>query len=263
MMKELEFIEYNQEANTNFPLINAVLMGLQDGLVFRDEEDDPSLFILHKSGFSYFIDKSKIDYDGILNWLVGSIKTPTYFHVYNAEQPLISFCEGKKDQINIKVRKRVQLKFKGEKNPPKEFPPPLNYSVRRINSENFKKLSIFNLELENKFWRSEMNFIDDGFGYCVFNEADLPVSICYSACIARQKAEIDVATLPQFQNKGLAKCAVNSFVNHCNENDIIANWDCFEDNLGSLRTAESIGFEQIANYDLLSIFNKTKIYEKL
>ena len=134
------------------------------------------------------------------------------------------------------------------------------FRIERISIQNFDKLLEFNLGLANKYWRSKLDFIKNGFGFCVFNDLGEPVSICYSACVANQTAEIDVATLPQFQNNGLASWVVNFFVKHCIENNIHANWDCFEDNHGSLRTAKRVGFIQVAQYNLLSIYNKSKTY---
>ncbi len=74
-------------------------------------------------------------------------------------------------------------------------------------------------------------------------------------------AEIDVATLPDFRMKGFAKLVVGRFVDYCLDNGITANWDCFEDNLGSLKTAEHLGFKFIRSYNFLSIFNKTRNHE--
>ena len=114
----------------------------------------------------------------------------------------------------------------------------------------------FNLGITEKFWNSKKDFLDNGFGFIVLNNLNKPVSICYAACIANNEAEIDVATLNDFQQKGLAKVAVSAFVEHCVNNKIGANWDCFEDNTGSLRTALSLNFKKITDYSLLSIYEK-------
>ena len=84
---------------------------------------------------------------------------------------------------------------------------------------------------------------------------------CVAEC-GEHTAEIDVVTLAEYQRKGLARVVVNAFVEYCINHNIVANWDCFQDNHGSLKTAGSIGFERTMSYNFLSIFNKRKNHEK-
>ncbi len=238
-----------------FPLINAVLLNLQDGIIFRDVNTQFS-FILHKSGFSY-INKKEHDCLKLLQSITNSAEVPGYFHVYDPAQELITACELETKAINIKLRKRVQLKFLS-KELSKKFLPPAGYKTEKIDTANFELLSVFNLSLDNKFWRSKEDFLANGFGFIVINDNCDPVSICYTACVADKIAEIDVATIKGYQNKGLAKIVVGAFIEHCLKENIIANWDCFEENDASLKTAESLGFGRVMNYSFLSIFNKRK-----
>ena len=86
----------------------------------------------------------------------------------------------------------------------------------------------------------------------------LSISICYSACVSSGAAEIDVATLTNYQGLGIAKKLVTQFVRYCIEHDLVPNWDCFSTNTASLSTATSLGFEEVFHYSFLSIF-KTDI----
>jgi RimJ/RimL family protein N-acetyltransferase len=261
MLKELDYERNGKQIMTWFPLINAVLNGLQDGLIFSNDDDQLPLYIIHKSGFSFLTNKEEVYIPAVFDLMITLDKIPTYIQVYDASKRLISYCGERNEIVNIKVRKRLQLQYEGSANNFDWISHPVNYCIERIDRYNFSKVSVFNLELDKRFWRSEEDFIQNGFGYCLFNEVKLPVSICYSACIANEKVEIDVATLQEFRNRGFAKCVVSSFVKHCIENKIIANWDCFENNYGSLTIAKKMGFKEVNRYDLLSIFNKTKAYE--
>ncbi len=95
-------------SNTPFPLINSVLIGLQEGRVFSD---DGIYFIIHKSGFSYLTFKVDIDYQQILDFFIQWDQLPDYFHLYDATQELIRISKENSDRINTRLRKRVQLKF--------------------------------------------------------------------------------------------------------------------------------------------------------
>ena len=112
------------------------------------------------------------------------------------------YCEENSDRINTRLRKRVQLKFSnGQLLPAYSILP--RFTFDKINSNNFDNLSVFNLSLDNKFWNSKTDFLENGFGFILNNEIGLPVSVCYSACVENGVAEIDVATLPDFRIKGL------------------------------------------------------------
>jgi GNAT superfamily N-acetyltransferase len=239
---------------TAFPLINAVLDRVQQGRVFRDT-DAGGWFILHKAGFSLLA--GPVDADGVLDFFLQSEAIPGYFHVYDAPHWLIRTCNERSDDINIRIRKRIQLKLSPDRSL-KQVNAAAGFLVRPVDAGDLDKLSVFQLSLERKFWSSPADFLEKGLGFCVWNEAGMPVSLCYAACMARDTAEIDVATLPDFQRQGLARLAVGAFVEACANRGIIANWDCFEENTGSLRTAESLGFRQTMSYNFLSIFNKKK-----
>ena len=243
--------------STPFPLINSVVWGKQEGKIFAW---DDNFFILHKSGFSYFNLKEGFDdYPALINFILQSKELPAYFHVYDAPKKLYDLCLAYKEKLNIKLRNRIQLKYKGAILPGAYNNMPAGFYTRQITQENFASLAVFNLAIESKFWKSEAGFLQNGFGFVVLTKTGDPLSVCYSACVANGVAEIDVATLHGFQQKGLAKEVVHKFVNHCIANNMIANWDCFEENVGSIKTAQSIGFQSVKEYNFLSIYKVSSI----
>ena len=246
---------------TGFPLIDAVLADFQQGKIFRDEMAHELFYIIHKAGFSYIVRDDHTDYSSVLLFLLESKDIPGYFHIYDPPTQIINLCHRNIAEVNIRLRERVQLKFNGHEKL-RTFELPRDYRIEKINVDNFNKLSIFNLSLAEKFWKSKSDFEANSFGFCILNEVNVPVSICYAACVVNNTAEIDVATLPDYQRKGLARLVVNAFVESCINDNIVANWDCFQDNHASLKTAESIGFERTMSYNFLSIFNKRKNHEK-
>jgi len=251
MLKQVSEHKREADIETDFPLINAVLLGVQQGNIF---EDETNLFIIHKAGFSFFKQKkAAANYDNFIKLILNSSSIPRYFHVYDPPEELISQL-GKNAHIQTRIRKRIHLKYVDERFSFK-FSADENFSVQRITSDNFESLSVFDLQITSKFWNSKEDFLKNGFGFFVFAKKNEPVSVCYTACVADGEAEIDIATLGRYQKKGLAKKAASSFVQHCINNNIIANWDCFEDNIASLRVAEQIGFSQKRSYIFLSIFN--------
>ena len=56
---------------------------------------------------------------------------------------------------------------------------------------------------------------------------------------------IDIEVLEEHGKRGVAIALTSAFVKRCIECDLIPHWDCVESNTGSIRLAESIGFEKI------------------
>jgi hypothetical protein len=244
--------------NSKFPLINAITSGKQEGMIFVDREEN-IYCVIHKAGFLelHFENMYHALYK-VFEFLKKTNEIPKYFHIYNPPESIVNFLNPKNEGLNVRIRKRVQLRLKEKIGLNLQLDLPAGYYIKRVAPDNFHKLSVFGLELDKKFWKSEEDFFQNSFGFCVFNNNDIPASICYAACIVDEIAEIDVATLPQFQKKGLAKISVTAFLKFCIENKITPNWDCFEENLASLQTALAIGFTPIQKYCFLSIYNKNK-----
>lgn len=243
----------NINFHTPFPIINAVVEGQQDGKIYNLPD---CTLIMHKCGFAYCKPLAEVvDYSKLVEFLLRQNELPQYFHVYDAPSQLCAAFKAQGTKFNIKVRSRLQLKFPLVKQPIAGFPLPAGYTSMQITINNINALATLNLKIEDKFWRSGEDFIKHGFGYAVFASSGEAASVCYTASIVDNIAEIDVATLPAYQQKGLAKVAVGEFLKHCIINQITASWDCFEDNIGSLRIAEGLGFEQTKKYTFLSIYN--------
>ena len=231
---------------------------MQEGKIIQVDHLRGDFFlIIHKAGFSYFLTGdaglSITDSYGVIT----GDGLPQYFHLYDPPSRLIEMCLMENNIINTKLRSRLQLRYM-HNSLIQSIEIPKGFYVKQISEADIASLKIFNLLLEKKFWSSISDFLTNGFGYCVYTHDGKPASICYSVCISNGLAEIDVATLPQFQQMGLAKIAVSEFVHHCLRHNIVANWDCFKENTASLSTASRIGFEQVFEYPFLSIFNKIK-----
>jgi len=261
-----EVLAEDQEKNRNkryspFPLINAVIGGVQKGSIFRDDRNGE--FIYHKAGFSWLNPTAETNFEKLPAFFINAGKLPVYFHIYDACDELIRACEDQKNFLNIRKRERVQLQFELTHSSFPDISPSPDFYIAKIDKNNFQSLSVFNLALESKFWNAEADFLDSGYGFCAFTRDHLPASICYSASVVNGLAEIDVATLPEYRNKGLAKKAVGAFIRYSIEHDIVPNWDCFAENTASLKTAKSLHFIETTRYLFLSIYNKSRENENI
>ena len=132
---------------------------------------------------------------------------------------------------------------------------PNEIETQQVQIKDIQKLNqAFSIDLDNRFWACEEDFLREGFGFAVKskNSGDF-LSLCYSAAVSNNIAEIDIVTGNNFKNKGYAQLVANLFINHCHKLNILPNWDCYTNNLPSYKLAKKLGFIDSFKYDLFTI----------
>lgn len=95
-------------------------------------------------------------------------------------------------------------------------------------------------------WRSPADFLQAGFGVCLMDGRAL-ASACFSAFVAGDAAEVSVLTAPAYRRRGYATLSAAAFVAECLRRRLRPSWECFGDNLPSLKLAENLGFKAQAD----------------
>ncbi len=92
-----------------------------------------------------------------------------------------------------------------------------------------------------RFWTEMGSFAAAGGGAVV--EADgVPAAIAFVAFRMGDDAEVGIETVPGFRRRGLARVACAALVEDLVRRGLVPVWSCREDNAGSTRLAESLGF---------------------
>ncbi|QGQ93884.1 GNAT family N-acetyltransferase [Paenibacillus psychroresistens] len=99
----------------------------------------------------------------------------------------------------------------------------------------------------DSLWSSAQHFMDRGFGYCIMMD-DHFASVCNAWFVGGGSADIDIVTVEEYQNQGLATLAGTAFIEHCLNNNLTPNYNCDAGNLRSIKLATKLGF--VKNYDL-------------
>jgi RimJ/RimL family protein N-acetyltransferase len=92
-------------------------------------------------------------------------------------------------------------------------------------------------------WSSPERFREKGFGYAAVKEAKI-ICWCTAEYVSENKCGIGIEVIKEFQNKGIATATTAHFLEHCLNQNIVAHWECDQDNVGSIRVAEKVGFER-------------------
>ena len=228
-----------------FPLIAAVLLDEQDGVVFVDQVDSPSqAYVEHAFGFSQFFGNSTKP-SGFLEKLKSYLLIEKKFHAEKVRLyspwPFGSFL-SESENVALSERQRFHLDqdcFSAQR---EVFRANISADIRTHKISGYDLAAIEDsFQVANRFWRSPEEFLKKA-NSCLITYHDEFASICYSAATADRYAEIDVVTLPEYRKLGLARHAVTGFIDNCHEVGIRPLWDCFTNNEGSMTLAAAVGF---------------------
>jgi hypothetical protein len=93
-------------------------------------------------------------------------------------------------------------------------------------------------------WPSLERFGEKGFGVAALLEETV-IGWCTAEYASEAQCGIGVATIAEFENKGVATAMATRFVEECLQRQITPYWECNIRNPGSVRVAEKVGFELI------------------
>lgn len=99
-------------------------------------------------------------------------------------------------------------------------------------------------------WGSTADFLQRGFGIVTLH-GDKIVSWSVADCLSGDSCEIGIHTDPEYRQRGLAAITAAASADMAFERGLsLVGWQCSEDNLGSIKTAEKAGFELERHYTL-------------
>lgn len=224
-----------------FPLIGAVLNGMQDGEVYADNATEPGQFYVeHRFGFAQIFGERHQTFEAMLerHFLEKSFTAPKV-RLYTPKLP--NFLSSPAWDNMLSFRQRFVIDPEGLS------------KAHSANSKQSRRMTTTNVDAQNvaemdrsfgvveRFWRDRKDFIDQSNAIVSLYEGK-PAAICYAAAVADRRAEVDVLTLPEFRQLGAGKLAVMLFLSRCFEQSLHPLWDCFSNNAGSVQLCQSVGF---------------------
>lgn len=100
-----------------------------------------------------------------------------------------------------------------------------------------------------EWWDSVDAFLENGIGFGIFSN-NTAVCSCVTSFMDQNTMESHIQTHPAHQKKGLATCAVQSFVEAAHAKGYSLYWDCMEKNLGSQALARKMNYKKSFDYPL-------------
>ena len=109
-------------------------------------------------------------------------------------------------------------------------------------------------------WGSTSDFLKRGFGFATIHNDEV-VSWSLADCISGDACEIGIHTTESYRRRGLATVTAAATVDYALSNGFSTiGWHCPEDNLGSIGTAERVGFEKERSYAMHVLIPNEAVY---
>lgn len=243
-----------EEKNEN--VLNAVISGMNRGVVYVDQLEEPRTAIVYAVGLEYYLlgDPENESFTSYLGALISN----------QLKQESLALCGGTWFCASVfnETWKKTLEKVVGER---KYY---VGYNIYyELDTERFNKgleqpchildedLSMVKITKElidadeelreelTEFWSSVESFTRNGLGYAVLKKGKV-ISTCYTCCVNGDRHEIYIATFDQtVRNRGLATILGQQYIKACLERGYGVYWTTDESNEPSKRVAEKLGFE--------------------
>jgi RimJ/RimL family protein N-acetyltransferase len=124
---------------------------------------------------------------------------------------------------------------------------PVDFSIRQKDEALVHQSKEYNERYYELYWGSLDNFFQNGLGICLLNKDQAIVSeATVTSC--GKFAEVDIITDPNHRGKGFGKVIAQQFITDSLTKKRVPKWDCFSENLASIKMADSLGFVQKGEY---------------
>ena len=239
-------IDIYQNQQNKYPLIASVLEGIQSGQIFKNSENNPThFFVINKFGFCQEF-HSKFD-EKFFKFIKGFVLECKYqkLRCYAPSERFEEFL----DTLDFAQKsERIQFKLSSS---PSTVEISKNYKLEKINKNNIKLID-FGLDLANRYWDGEQDFIYSTIGFVAIKNNEI-IGCCYSAANGLGKAEIDIFVDEKYRNEGLGYYLGTALIDECLKRGLNPSWDCYSNNLSSLNLAKKLGFKKNLRYNFYNI----------
>ncbi|MFW9916715.1 MAG: GNAT family N-acetyltransferase [Candidatus Thorarchaeota archaeon] len=176
------------------------------------------------------------------------------FLLYFPQEPLWEdHLSGNKIFENLRAYKRTYYVFKEAKISWNDKIPP-GYSIRPIDKKILENNNLANLDRVREEIASMNQSIDawleQGFGFCAMHdEKNIIVSWCTAEYMLGSECEFGIETVDEYQNKGFGTLTAAAAADYGSSRGFLKlGWDSWKDNAWSIKTAEKVGYEKVADY---------------
>ncbi|MEO4052934.1 GNAT family N-acetyltransferase [Solibacillus sp. CAU 1738] len=239
-------------------VLNAVISGMNQGVVYVDQIEEPRTAIVYAVGLGYYLlgDPENESFNSHLGNLISTqlkqesqdLCGGTWFiaNIFNEtwKKALEKVIDERKYYVGYNVYYELDTRrFNNSLEQPRHILDE-DLAIVKITKELINADEDLREEL-TEYWSSAESFIQCGLGYAVLKN-DKVISTCYSCCVNGDRHEIYIATFDQnVQNRGLATILGQQYIKECLEKGYSVHWTTDESNEPSKRVADKLGFDYL------------------
>ena len=236
-------INYNTiflDNDLHYPLLHPMLCSNISSQIYMNKYSS-AYFILGNNGWCYQLgNKNDTDFNKYVLELIEN-------EMLNRKEILWFGCpdiDFHSYNFELKRSKRIEFEYLGMKK--LELSKTASFDIHRATENELRELYFLHDDIST-YWETIDNFVGNGFSYIAKN-ADKIIGYVLSASICESVVEVDVWTNPEYRGQGISKLLCSHFIGYCHDNSLLPKWDCFEDNIASIKLAKTLGFVEKRKY---------------
>ena len=260
--RDFRRIDHLMDKHTNIEA-RAVITGSNPGWIFVEDADDPESALVWSQGIQGFYLLGSEANERFNAALVPYIQTELTPRMKEMAYKTFE-VSGTHKKWNLPIQSLfADQGLKGftqrvytytHKIPPQAKPIPKGFTIvpvdRKLLSTPLENSTYIVDEIE-RYWHSVRIFLHDGFAYCAINK-DAIASICFVSFIADKTYALGAETFEPYKQQGLAQAVAAACVKRAVQEKLVPYWDCTDTNIGSVKTAEGLGFKKQWEYNCYS-----------
>ena len=208
----------------------AIAEGIQSGNIITDGD---AVLFHHYCGFAFL---SGSPDDIFMDYIADRLLHPDRRFVLISDDPAICSRLSALDGLTRSDR----IYYRTEQAPP-ESALPDGMTLCRITPELLPL--ICGRIIPAWSWESPEQFFAHGFGYCVMHK-NTAAAAAFTAAATADAVDIGVETAAEYRRQGLAKIAAAAVMREARQRGLAMCWAHHADNIGSMKTAQALGFSQ-------------------
>jgi RimJ/RimL family protein N-acetyltransferase len=231
------------EIRSHLALAHAVIEGRQEGAVFVDDPACPRTALLcPRNGFFFpFGDPESGALDRFMPSLLAHhlVDKPLLLATSAAWQRKLDSLfdvRGSRAGYDLPDR-RVRMPHWRDQVPP-------GLTMERMTAAVIARWSAGIDPWVIEIWGGADTFVARCFGFCLLAD-DHIVSFATACGIGGGEAEVEVGTVPEYRNRGLATLACSAFLEECLARGLTPAWSCEAGNAPSAALARRLGFRNL------------------
>ena len=243
---------YNQ-IKPKFPLIAAVIEGRQKGTILKNDPTNPThAFVINKFGFcqEFYTQFDASFFTKITNLVQAReyVKLRMYAPTGEMEQFLNNVDFADKSE-------RIQFTYVGNPGETLELAP--CFEIRKLSRNDLLKANLKSVFID-RYWNDDDDFFENAMPFGAFVNSQTLVGMCYTAGIGMNTVEFDIFVDKEKQRQKLGEALAQKFIRCCQSHRLSPSWDCYTNNMASLRLAEKVGFKETVTYVFYNIAGRAK-----